>query len=233
MSTITHTRLEPVPHVARQAAWFAAGSAVGFAIPYAGVSLLDLQHDVYYGAYFAIMLALLAGYARSEHVDVRTLFTRSWAWSLAVGVPIAAFVVWNVFRTDSATSRPHGAYFVFELAWRGVGYGAIDALLLTAFPCVVAYRMLHGHIHRIAGRLRFIALAVPLIMVITAAYHLGYPQYREDGVARPETGNTVLSIPMLATMNPVGSMAAHASMHVTAVVHSYETNVFLPPRTPS
>ena len=148
------------------------------AIPYVGVSLLDLQHDLYYGAYFAITLAMLAAYVRSEHVDIRALFTRNWIWSLAVGVPVAAFVVWNVFRTDDATARPHGAYFAFEILWRGVGYGTVDALLLTVFPCVVAYSMLHGHIGGILGRARYIAIALPMILVITATYHLGYPQYR-------------------------------------------------------
>jgi len=82
-------------------------------------------------------------------------------------------------------------------------------------------------------RARYVAIAVPMILVITATYHLGYPQYRQDGVAKPEVGNTLISIPMLATANPVGSIAAHISMHVTAVTHSYETNVFLPPQTDS
>jgi hypothetical protein len=72
-----------------------------------------------------------------------------------------------------------------------------------------------------------------MILVITAVYHLGYPQYRQDGVAKPEVGNTLISIPMLATANPVGSIAAHVSMHVTAVTHSYETTIFLPPKTKS
>lgn len=85
----------------------------------------------------------------------------------------------------------------------------------------------------IAGHLRYIALAVPLIMVITATYHLGYPPIRHDGLQKPEIGNTIISIPMLATMNPIGSMAAHVSMHVTAVTHSYETRNFLPPQTHS
>ncbi len=229
-ASYAHARSESVPHVVRHGAWFVLTSAVAFAIPYLGVSVLNLQHDVYYGAYFAITLVVLAAYARAEHVDVRAVFTRNWIWSVAVGVPVGAFVVWNVFRTDSATARPHGAYFVFELLWRGVGYGMIDALLLSAFPCVVAYSMLHGHIKGIAGRLRYIALAVPLIMVITATYHLGYPQIRQDGLAKPEIGNTIISIPMLATMNPVGSLAAHATYHVTAVTHSYETRNFLPPQ---
>jgi hypothetical protein len=34
-------------------------------------------------------------------------------------------------------------------------------------------------------------------------------------------------------MNPIGSMAVHASYHVTAVTHSYETKIFLPPQTHS
>ena len=233
MATYAHTRAAGVPDVVRQGAWFVLGSALAFAIPYVGVSQLDLQHDVYYGAYFAVTLALLATYAHMEQVDVRALFTRHRLSSLIVGIPVAAFVVWNVFRTDDATSRPHGAYFVFELLWRGAGYGTIDALLLTVFPCVVAYTMLHGRMATVFRRARYIAVALPMILVITATYHLGYPQYRQDGVAKPEVGNTLISIPMLATANPVGSIGAHISMHVTAVTHSYETTVFLPPQTDS
>ncbi len=233
MATLAHTRSAPIPDVVRQGAWFVFGSALAFAIPYVGVSQLHLQHDVYYGTYFAVTLAMLAAYVRTEQIDVRPLFTRHWRSSLIVGIPVAAFVVWNVFRTDDATSRPHGAYFVFELLWRGVGYGTIDALLLTAFPCVVAYTLLHGRVTTVFRRTRYMAIAVPMILVITATYHLGYPQYRQDGVGKPEVGNTLISIPMLATANPVGSIAAHISMHVTAVTHSYETTVFLPPTTRS
>ena len=232
MTTYTHPRSALSSHVSRQAAWFVFGSAAAFAIPYVGISVLDLQHDAYYGMYFVITLALLAAYVRSERIDARRLFTRNWLWSVVVGVPIGAFVVWNVLRSN-ATPRPHGAYFAFELLWRGAGYGVVDTLLLTAFPCAVAYSVMHGHIHGLAARLRFVALALPLIMAITATYHLGYPQYREDGVSKPETGNVALSIPMLATMNPLGSMAAHASMHITAVIHAYETPTFLPPQTTS
>ena len=233
MTTFAHPRSASIPDVVRQGAWFAAGSMIAFAIPYAGVSQLHLQHDMYYGAYFAVTLAMLAAYVRVEEVDLRALFSRHWLSSVVLSAPVAAFVVWNVFRTDDATSRPHGAYFVFELLWRGVGYGTIDALLLTAFPCVVAYTLLHGRMTTASRRARYVAIAVPMILVITAAYHLGYPQYRQDGVAKPEVGNTLISIPMLATANPVGSIAAHVSMHVTAVTHSYETTVFLPPQTDS
>jgi hypothetical protein len=76
----------------------------------------------------------------------------------------------------------------------------------------------------------FAALALPLVVVITASYHLGYQQFRDDGVAAPETGNTIISLPLLVSANPVGSVIAHASMHLAAVTHAYETDVFLPPQ---
>ena len=124
-------------------------------------------------------------------------------------------------------------YFVFELLWRGVGYGLIDTLLLTIFPCFVAYKLLHGHVDGLKGKLRFTALMLPLVIIITATYHLGYPQYRQDGLSRPETGNVLISIPTFATANPVGSIVAHVSQHITAVTHAYESRIFNPPVTKS
>jgi hypothetical protein len=232
MTAHVHTEATlALPRPVRHLAWFAGGSAVAFLIPYLGVSVLDLQHDVYYGAYFAITLLTLSAYTRVERIDVHRLFTHNWKWSVVLGVPTAAFVMWNVFRTDPGTPRPDGAYFAFEVLWRGIGYGTVDALLLTVFPCVVAYNVLRGRIAGWRGHLRYIALALPLIWLVTATYHLGYPQIRQDGLQKPEIGNTIISVPMLATMNPVGSIGAHAAYHVTAVTHSYETRNFLPPQT--
>jgi hypothetical protein len=226
----THSTVE-MPGVARQVGWFALGSIIAFLIPYVGVSVLDLQHDVFYLAYFALTLTLLASYARIEQVSVRELFTRNWVWSVGIGAVTAAALWRNVVVGSNATPRPHGAYFIFELAWRGVGYGVVDALLLTAFPCAVAYAILGGQTDGIRGRIRFIALALPLIWLITATYHVGYPQIRQDGVSRPETGNTIISVPALLTTNPAGLIVAHVTMHVTAVNHAYQTRDYLPPQT--
>ena len=70
-----------------------------------------------------------------------------------------------------------------------------------------------------------------LDLVITGAYHLGYDQFREAGIGQPEIGNVIISVPMLATANPAGSILTHASMHLAATIYSYETDVFLPPQT--
>jgi hypothetical protein len=119
MSTYTHPVPRAIPEATRHAAWFAVVCGVAFLIPYVGVSMLDLQHDLFYLAYFVITIALIAIYARVEHVDVDTIFRRRWRWSLGIGVVLAAFLVFNVFKASDATPRPHGAYFAFELLWRG------------------------------------------------------------------------------------------------------------------
>jgi hypothetical protein len=231
MSSYTYPVPHAVPQVARQLGWFALVCAIAFLVPYLGVSVFALQHDVFYLGYFAVTLAVLASYVRIEQVAVAEVFRRRWRWSLAIGALLAAFLVFNVIRSEDPTARPHGAYFVFELAWRGVGYALVDTLLLTAFPTLLAYTLLHGHVDGLKGRLRFTALALPLVMLVTATYHLGYPQYRQDGIGRPETGNVLISIPAFATANPVGSFVAHTAQHVAAVTHAYESRIFNPPAT--
>jgi hypothetical protein len=79
--------------------------------------------------------------------------------------------------------------------------------------------------------MQFGATALALTVVITGVYHLGYEQFREDGIAGPEIGNTIISLPLATTANPAGSILVHASMHLAADIHSYETNLFLPPQT--
>ena len=228
MSSYTHPVPRAVPQAVRHLAWFALICAIAFLVPYLGVSVLALQHDVFYLVYFAITLTLVASYVRVERVDVADVFRVRWRWSLGIGVVVAAFLVFNVFRTESATPRPHGAYFVFELAWRGVGYALIDTVLLTVVPFLVARTLLRGHVTGIKGKLRLTAFALPLVIIVTATYHLGYPQYRQAGVSRPETGNVLISIPTLATANPLGSFVAHVSQHVAAVSHAYESRIFNP-----
>jgi hypothetical protein len=210
--------------------WFAAAAAIAFAIPNVFSTRLGLSNDLYYLIYFAFVGALLAGYVTVLGVDLGTLLRRSWGASLLLGVPIAGLVVAFVWSRP-ATPVPTGPYLAFEVLWRGVAYGMVDALLLTAFPGMVAFGVLGENLRGVRNRVAYIGLALFLSIVMTTTYHLGYAQFREQGVQQPVTGNVMISIPMLATANPAGSFLAHAAMHVAAVTHSYETELFLPPQT--
>jgi len=214
-----------------QLAWFIAGAALGFLIPYLFSSLLGLQHDLYYSIYFALVGLFLTAYVRATGVSVRETLLRSLPLTLIVGVIVGTLVVINVLRTEPVTPHPAGAYFGFELLWRGLLYGSIDALLLTAFPVLVAFRLFGGDIQSLFRHAGFAVVALVLTVIITAAYHWGYTQYREDGVRGPELGNIILTLPTLIGANPVGTTAAHAAMHVAANLRSYETPLYLPPST--
>ena len=213
-----------------QARWLAAAAVLGFLVPFVFSSLLELQHDVYLGVYFAAVLGFLGAYVSRTGLDVRATVSRQWRLGVALGALFGVLLVRNVL-TEDATSRPDGAYFVFELVWRGGIYGAVDALLLTVLPCLVIYRALGGRLATWRRRLTYFAASLALVVGMTAVYHLGYEQYRQDGVGAPEVGNTLISMPMLLSTNPIGSVADHMAMHVSAVAHEYETEVRLPPPT--
>lgn len=210
--------------------WFVRAAALGFSVPFLGSSVLGLQHDVYLGIYFAAVLTLCAAYVVATRLDLRATFVRHWKLGVALGLVFGFALVRNVLG-DHGTPRPHGTYYVFELIWRGGIYGAVDALLLTVLPCLVVYRALGGRLTTWGRRARYFATSLLLVMTITAVYHLGFAQYRHDGIGAPETGNALISMPMLLSTNPIGSIADHAAMHISAVAHTYETDVRLPPPT--
>lgn len=213
-----------------QLRWIAAAAVVGFAIPFIGSSTLGLQHDVYLGVYFVAVVALFAAYVVGTRLDLRETFRRQWKLSLILGLVFGVVLVRNVLAEDR-TPHPDGAYYVFELIWRGAIYGSVDALLLTVLPCLAVYRGLGGRLRTWRRRLAYFTGSLALVLTITAVYHLGYAQYRADGIGAPETGNTLISIPMLLSTNPIGSITDHAAMHVSAVAHTYETEARLPPAT--
>lgn len=215
---------------ATQLRWFAAGATAAFLVPFVFSSVLDLHHDVYLGIYFAFVVALLTLYVRRNQIDLREVVRRNWRWGVVAGAIVGVPVVSNVF-SETETARPDGVYLAFELLWRGATYGAIDAVLLAVFPCLVAYHALGGSLPTWRKRLAYFAGSLVLVMTITATYHLGYDHYRDEGVSKPETGNVLMSLPMLLTANPIGSVVDHSAMHVAAVIHEYEGDTRLPPQT--
>jgi hypothetical protein len=143
-------------------------------------------------------------------------------------VIIAIPAVFNVLR-DPATTHPKGMYLGFEILWRGVLYGVVDALILFAFPALVVLLLLGGNTSGFGRRLGFAGLTLLLVITITAAYHVGYSQFRDEDLLEPEIGAVLNSVPTLLTANPAGAVVVHTAVHVSAVVHEYEGRSYLPP----
>jgi hypothetical protein len=134
-------------------------------------------------------------------------------------------------RTEDATSRPGGFELIGAVLWRGVVYGVTDGLLLSVFPILVVFAALAGSRlnDRFAGKVVIGVVALIASLAMTAVYHFGYSDFRSGKVGKPMTGDVLWSVPTLVTLNPVGAPIAHAGLHVSAVLHSYDTDTFLPP----
>jgi hypothetical protein len=115
--------------------------------------------------------------------------------------------------------------------WRGVAYGLADGLLLSAFPILAVFAMFAGTKARgrILGTVAIGLAALVASLAMTAVYHVGYSDFRSEKLRKPVAGDVVWSVPTLVTLNPIGAPIAHAGLHTSAVLHSYETDTFLPP----
>jgi D-alanyl-D-alanine carboxypeptidase len=222
----------PPRRARRQAAWLALGFALAFTIPFVFADTLELNRDLYYGLYAAAVAAFVAAWARDSRFGRSTL-TRNWRWGVALGAGAAAALVAVVLRTEDATGRPEGLRFVGAILWRGVLYGATDGVLLSVFPILAVFAALPGLRRRRAGTIGVGALALVASLAMTAVYHVGYSDFRSEKLRKPVAGDVVWSAPTLFTLSPLGAPIAHAGLHVAAVVHSYDTDTFLPPHRSS
>lgn len=214
----------------RHLAWLAGGTVMSFLVPFVLADQIGLQRDLYYSVYIAFVAALFVGWTRDTGQPLRALVARRWRWAVGLGVVFAGVSAFIALQQD-ATSHPGGLEFVAALAWRGVLYGAADGVLLSVFPILVVFAAFKssGLRRRRGGVVAVGAVAMAASLMITATYHLGYSDFRSEKVRKPLAGDLIWSAPTLATLNPIGAPIAHAGLHVTAVAHSYETDLFLPP----
>lgn len=211
--------------------WLAGGLVLAFALPFVATDVLDVDRDVFYGVYALAVLGLFASWARATGYDLAAAVRRRWLLAAVLGAASAALLTMVVIRTDAATSRPDGFELVLAVGWRGIVYGVTDGLLLSVFPILVVFAAFAGGRleTRLRGKLVIGAVALVASLLMTAVYHAGYSDFRSEKLRKPVAGDLVWSAPTLLTLNPIGAPIAHAGMHVSAVLHSYETDTFLPP----
>jgi hypothetical protein len=215
----------------RHLAWLAGGMAGSFLVPFIVADQLGLQRDLYYAVYVAAVVGLFIAWARDTREPLREMLARRWRLAVGLGVVFAAISAFIATRAEDGTTHPGGIEFVAALGWRGIVYGAADGLLLSAFPILLVFAALRdSRLRRRAGGLLVVgAVAMVASLAMTAVYHAGYGDFRSDKLRKPVTGDLVWSVPTLATLNPIGAPMAHVGLHVGAVVHNYDTDLFLPP----
>jgi hypothetical protein len=214
-----------------QLRWIGGGLALGFLVPFLFADLLEVPRDLYYAIYATTVIGFLAAWVRLTRQRLGEMVRRHWVAAVLLGVICAGILALVVVGTEDATPRPGGLELVGAVVWRGVVYGAVDGLLLSAFPILAVFAAFAGTRLRTRwqGTLAIGALALAASLAMTAAYHAGYSQFRSSDMRSPLAGDLIWSAPTLATLNPIGAPIAHIGLHTSAVLHSYDSELFLPP----
>ena len=219
------------PHLSVHWAWLAGGLLLAFAVPFVFADVLEVNRDLFYGLYALAVGGLFAAWSRSTGYDLLVALKRRWIAAVLLGLASAGVLTAMVVRTEDATVRPNGIDLVGAVAWRGIIYGATDGLLLSVFPILVVFAAFAGSRldQRLRGKLVIGIIAFAASLAMTGVYHAAYSDFRSDKMTKPLAGDVVWSVPTLLTLNPIGAPIAHAGLHTSAVMHSYETETFLPP----
>lgn len=210
--------------------WVIASGVLGFAISMTFASVLRLPRTLFLIPYIGIAGLFFYAYIRWSRISIVELIRHNWIWGLVGAVLLAAFLVRNVL-SQPISPRAAGLPFALDLLWSGVAYGLTDALLLTVLPVLATWQAFTA-LHWTAnwpGKILVGIIAMLASVLVTTAYHFGYPEYRHAGMIGPVIGNTTMTLGYLLTNNPLTAIFSHVAMHIAAVLHGPASVIQLPP----
>jgi len=147
-----------------------------------------------------------------------------------VGALVSVFTIRTVLM-QASSETPQGASLVFNLAWLGLVYGTVDALLLSVLPVHATLKALEARGWGDRQRSRIIGgiLAIVASMFVIGLYHIGYPECREPEVLVIIVGVAVQSLGYVVSRSPLSPVISHVAMHIAAVIHGINSVSQLPP----
>jgi hypothetical protein len=209
--------------------WTLLASGLGFLSSFVLSDLLHLSRGPFVAAWVVLAGVFLAWYRTSHRLDLSAQFQRRWIGGLAIGVIVGALLVRQVL---SQPPSPHteGLVLVRDLAAYGVVYGIVDALMLSVVPVLSLYGMRPAsELRESVARYRWSFVALLGSALVTAAYHLGFAEFRGLRLMQPLIGNVLITLTYLLTGSPVAPIVSHVMMHAAAVMHGMATTTQLPP----
>ena len=210
--------------------WIVAAGVLGFAISAIFAGLLRLPRNIYLIPYIGLAGLFLYAYVKWSGLSIGNLIRHNWYWGLIGAVLLAAFTVKNILSQPSSP-RSEGFTLVFDLLWSGVMYGLVDALLLSVLPVLATWQAftLLNWTSNWPGKILVGVIAVVASLLVTAVYHLGYPEYHGGGLFGPVIGNTAMTLGYLITNNPLAAILSHIAMHIAGILHGPASVMQLPP----
>jgi len=211
-------------------AWIVAAGLLGFAVSFVFAGRMALSRRVFLVPYVILSILFLYSFMIWSGVSFQEMIGHNWVWGLVGAILLAIFLIKNIL-SQPASPRTKGIMLAFDVLWLGVIYGLTDALLLSVFPVLATWQAftLLGWTLSWSGRFLVALIAVLASLLVTIAYHSGYPEYHGKGMVGPVIGNTTMTAGYLLTANPLAAMFSHMAMHIAGVIHGPATVVQLPP----
>jgi hypothetical protein len=207
--------------------WLLAASLLGFGVPALFSWMLHWSRPAFLFPYAVVVGALAVSYLRAHPIPARRWSARLPQVLAAVG--IAVFLLWRNIVGQPSSAAPQGFGLVAALAWIGLVYGSIDALLLNVLPVLAVGGPPHAVRGPLQRRLAQGLLCLVASLLVTVAYHAGFVEFQGASMLYAMVGNAIVTATYLASGNPVAPVATHVAMHVLAVLHGMETTLQLPP----
>ncbi len=212
-------------------AWIVAAVVLGFAIAAIFAGVLHLPRRIFLVFYLALVIPFLYAFSAWSNLSIVSLIRDNWIWGLFAAILIGTFLVRNI-RLQPASPHSRGFSLVFDIAWLGIVYGMLDALFLSVLPVLATWQAFSavGWTTTLPGSIAAGGFALIASMVVTMAYHLGYPEYRGKGrILGPSIGNGIMTIGYILTNSPIAAVFSHMAMHVAGVLRGPATVIQLPP----
>ena len=214
--------------------WIIAAGLLGFVISFAFSALLRLPRDIFLVPYIGFTLLFLYAYTRWSGLSIQDLILHNWIWGIMGAMILGIITIRNVL-SQPTSPRSKGLNLAFDLLWSGFLYGLTDGLLLSVFPVIAtwqAFTLLDWTANG-PGRILVALLTILSSMFVTSAYHFGYIEFRGKRLITANVGNTVMTLGVLITSNPLAAMLCHSAMHMAAVLHGPALVIQLPPHDPA
>ena len=209
--------------------WILSAALLGFASSAVLSSILHRPRDLFVGFHSVVVAGFVFAFLRIEGIRPGVQLRRRWLPGLVAGVLAGALLARTVLLQPDSP-RPGGGALAWALLWDGVLYGIADALLLSVLPVLALYGSRPPAELRNPGtRWRWGLTALLASLGITAAYHVGFVEFRGSALVAPLIGNGIVTLSYLASGSPIAPLLSHVVMHAAAVLHGMATTAQLPP----
>lgn len=196
--------------------WLTAGMILVLALPLLILRLLKIQTDLYYLIFASVSIAFLYYYRKRSDLKIKASIKSGWALGLILAVFFGlGFVSYNLtINSNIAVSDINAAAVI----WRGLVFGFISGIVLTAFPFITVWRSFAGKNPSRFRRFGLVTISAFAIFLMSLCHSIGYAGLDKEKMANQIKVNLVAGLPTLLSGNPMASPIAGTFLKVSETV---------------